>query len=142
MELRPITEHDLEFVLEVRNDISTRSFLENDREFTLDQAKIWFNLQQPKWFIIIKDEQRVGYVRTSSHDGRLYIGVDIHHSYRRRGLAKQAYLLLLQQGKRFFLWVFEDNFAKQFYEKMGFVDTGNSKIVRDRNYIEMKYAVD
>ena len=34
--LRPLTSNDLHFLLEVRNDPSTRHFLEDDNEFTLN----------------------------------------------------------------------------------------------------------
>ena len=32
-----------------------------------------------------------------------------------------------------------DNFAKNLYTELGFVENGNSKIIRDREYIEMIY---
>ena len=36
--LKPLTENDLPFLLEVRNDESTRQFLEHDSKFTLKEA--------------------------------------------------------------------------------------------------------
>ena len=38
MILRKLTEDDLNFLIEVRNDESTRKFLENDSEFTSDEC--------------------------------------------------------------------------------------------------------
>jgi len=35
--------------------------------------------------------------------------------------------------------VFENNFAKNLYEKLGFTPTGDSKLVRGENYIKMEY---
>jgi hypothetical protein len=35
--------------------------------------------------------------------------------------------------------VFVDNFAKNLYIELGFVENGNSKIIRGREYIEMIY---
>ena len=50
-----------------------------------------------------------------------------------------AYELYLKDKNYASLWVFEDNFAKNLYEKLGFVVNGNSRLVRDRNYIQMEY---
>jgi hypothetical protein len=36
------------------------------------------------------------------------------------------------------LWVFDDNFAKDLYLKIGFLPTGDTKIIRGREYINMK----
>ena len=37
------------------------------------------------------------------------------------------------------LWVFEDNFAKELYEKLGFYTTWKSKIIRERKYVKMEW---
>ena len=50
-----------------------------------------------------------------------------------------AYELYLKDKDYASLWVFEDNFAKNLYEKLGFKLTGKSKIIRDRNYVYMEY---
>lgn len=133
--LRPLVESDLEFLLEVRNDNSTLHYLENDSKFTLEESQNWFENTQPKWFIIEVNRFPVGYIRTNGNE----VGCDIHPNYRRRGYAKMAYELYLKDKEYASLWVFEDNFAKGLYEKLGFITTKNSKIIRGRNYIEMKY---
>jgi GNAT superfamily N-acetyltransferase len=135
IKLRLLTENDLSFLLEVRNDESTRQFLEHDSKFTLKEALKWFRGGQPKWFIIEVNRTSVGYIRTNGDE----VGCDIHPNFRRRGYAKMAYELYLQDKDYASLWVFEDNFAVKLYEKLGFTPTENSRIVRDRNYIQMEY---
>ena len=133
--LKPLTENDLPFLLEVRNDESTRQFLEHDSKFTLKEALKWFRGGQPEWFIIEINKTPIGYIRTNGDE----VGCDIHPNFRRRGYAKMAYELYLQDKDYASLWVFEDNFAIKLYKKLGFTPTGNSRIVRDRNYIKMEY---
>jgi hypothetical protein len=50
-----------------------------------------------------------------------------------------AYEVYLKDKDYASLWVFEDNFAKNLYEKLGFVYNNNLKIIRERNYIQMEY---
>ena len=133
--LRPLTENDLPFLLEVRNDDSTRQFLENNSKFTLKQSLKWFRETQPKWYIIEVNRFSVGYIRTNGNE----VGCDIHPNFRKKGYAKIAYELYLKDKDYASLWVFEDNFAKNLYEKLGFVTNGKSITIRDRNYIQMEY---
>jgi len=135
MILRKLEESDLPFLLEVRNDPTTRINLENDSVFTIESCTEWFSKTNPRWYIIEIDNKRVGYIRT---DGDM-IGVDIHPMYRRMGYAREAYKLYLKDKKYASLWVFVDNFAKNLYSELGFVENGNSKIIRNREYIEMVY---
>ncbi len=37
------------------------------------------------------------------------------------------------------LWVFRDNFALNLYSDLGFVESGESKDVRGREFIQMTY---
>ena len=133
--LRPLTENDLPFLLEVRNDDSTRQFLENNSKFTLKQSLKWFRETQPKWYIIEVNRFSVGYIRTNGDE----VGCDIHPNFRKKGYAKIAYELYLKDKDYASLWVFEDNFAKNLYEKLGFITNGKSITIRDRNYIQMEY---
>lgn len=133
--LRPLTEDDLPFLLEVRNNPSTLQFLENDSEFTLKQSLEWFRKNNPKWFIIEINRHAVGYIRTNNNE----VGCDIHPDYRRKGYAKIAYTIYLKDKEYASLWVFGDNFARGLYEKLGFKYTLKSKMVRGRKYLEMEY---
>ena len=81
VDLRPLTENDLPFLLEVRNDKSTRQFLENDSMFTLKESLKWFRDNQPKWFVIKMDTTSVGYIRTNGDE----VGCDIHPNFRKKG---------------------------------------------------------
>ena len=135
MILRKLTSMDLDFLLEVRNDDTTRVNLENDSVFTLDECVKWFFTNNPLWYIIEIDGNSVGYIRTNGDE----VGIDIHPDYRRKGYAREAYKLYLKDKEYASLWVFADNFAKILYTELGFVENGNSKIIRGRNYIQMFY---
>lgn len=135
MTLRKLTEFDLPFLLEVRNDITTRINLENDSIFTLQECNEWFLKTNPIWYIIEVDGSSVGYVRTNGYE----VGIDIHPNYRRKGYARNAYKLYLKDKNYASLWVFSDNFAKNIYTELGFVENGNKKIIRNREYIQMIY---
>ena len=133
IELRPLTESDLEFLLEVRNDFTTRNNLEDDSVFTLEQCKMWFSSTDPKWYIIKNEGISVGYFRTNGNE----VGCDIHPKYRRKGFAKMSYDVYLKNVNNASLWVFDDNFEKKLYESLGFKQTEKSKKIRNRNYIHM-----
>lgn len=135
MYLKKLSEGDLPFLLEVRNDDSTRYNLENDSIFNLEQCKSWFETTNPNWYIIKIDEESVGYFRVKGEE----VGCDIHPKHRRKGYARMAYKLYLESVNMATLWVFEDNFAKNLYEELGFRFCGQSKKIRERNYIKMKY---
>ena len=139
IKLRPLDLNDLEFLLEVRNNDSTLQFLENNSKFTLEESKSWFENTQPKWYIIEIFEHpvaySVGYIRTNGDE----VGCDIHPDFRRKGYARMAYELYLKDKDYASLWVFEDNFAKNLYEELGFIANKNSKVIRGRNYIQMEW---
>lgn len=135
LELRQMDYEDLEFLLEVRNHESTRNFLENNSIFTIDRCREWFKKLTSPWYIILVNDVKVGYVRTNDNE----VGCDIHPDHRRKGYAKQAYMKYLKNRDLATLWVFDDNFAKNLYLELGFVENGEFKIVRDRKYIRMLY---
>ncbi len=133
--LRLLNKDDLPFLLEVRNEESTRKNLENDKIFDLDSCEKWFESLKSPWYIIENDGEKIGYFRTNGKE----VGCDIHPSHRRKGYARAAYEFYLKDKKVASLWVFEDNFAKSLYESLGFIPTGETKNIRDRNYIKMTY---
>jgi len=135
IKLRSLNLNDLHFLLEVRNNESTRSQLENPSLFTYIECRKWFESSDPKWFIIEINRFPVGYIRTNGDE----VGCDIHPNFRRKGYAKMAYELYLKDKNYASLWVFEDNFAKNLYKKLGFISNGKSKTIRGRNYIQMEY---
>ena len=135
--LRSLTKEDLPFLLEVRNDYSTRNNLENNSTFTLEQCKNWFDNLKSSWYIIEVNKVSVGYLRTNGDE----VGCDIHPDFRRKGYAKMAYELYLKDKTYASLWVFSDNFAKDLYLKLDFKETGERGFVRGRNYIKMEYKI-
>lgn len=143
IKLRELEEKDLPFLLEVRNDKSTRRWLENNKKFTLKQCEKWFENLKSKWFIIEDNTVKVGYVRTSDEtDVSIYIGCDIHPDSRRKGYAWQALKMILDKykDKNIFLWVFLNNaIANTLYLNLGFRITGREKVVRNQIYLEMQY---
>jgi hypothetical protein len=135
MILRGLSIWDLPFLLEVRNDETTRVNLENNSIFTLEECAEWFLDKTPNWYIIEVDGNSVGYIRTNKDE----VGADIHPKHRRKGYAREAYKLYLKDKEYASLWVFVDNFAKNLYTELGFVENGNTKTIRDREYIQMIY---
>ena len=134
MRLKILQESDLPFLLEIRNDASTRINLENDSIFNLKQCKKWFKTLTSPWYIIEVNKEYVGYIRT---DGD-WVGADIHPNHRRKGYARKAYREYLKDKTRAQLEVFEDNFAINLYKELGFVEVSH-KYIRDRKYIRMLY---
>ena len=134
--LRTLNENDLNFLLEVRNHPSTRKFLENDSIFTLEESKKWYNKLSYPWKIIEVNGKKIGYLRINGDE----IGCDIHPSYRRKGYARKAYNEYLKDKDFATLWVFEDNFAKTLYQEIGFVETGENKMIRNKKYLKMVYV--
>ena len=57
--LKPLTKEDLVFLLEVRNNDSTRFYLEDDSIFNLKQCEEWFELLISPWYIIEINNIRV-----------------------------------------------------------------------------------
>lgn len=136
MEIRllEMKKEHLPFLLEVRNDKTTRSMLENDSVFTLEQCEAWFETLKNKWYIIQNSNgEFVGYLRVNDKQ----LGCDIHPKFRRQGYARAAYLEYLKDKTYSELWVFDDNFAKDLYLSLGYKETGNIKFIRDRKYAEM-----
>lgn len=135
VKLITLAEDHLPFLLEVRNDPTTRFYLENDLVFNLDQCKAWFKSLTSPWYLIEENDIPLGYLRTNGST----VGCDIHPNHRRKGYARQAYLEYLNDKQYADLWVFEDNFAKDLYSDLGFRETSETKIIRNRLYVKMEY---
>jgi ribosomal protein S18 acetylase RimI-like enzyme len=103
--------------------------------FTLNECNEWFSKTNPIWYIIEVDGNSVGYIRTNGDE----IGIDIHPNFRRNGYARKAYKIYLEDKNYASLWVFVDNFAKNLYTEIGFVENGQYKTIRNRKYIQMIY---
>lgn len=135
--LSPLTKSDLSFLIEVRNDTSTRFQLGNDSIFTLEECKVWFKKSKPNWLIIKNSNStKVGYMRVDDN----MIGCDIHPNFRRMGYARSAYQKYLKNTSYAELFVFEDNHAKKLYEELGFIKTDEYEMLRGRKYLKMIYS--
>lgn len=134
---KTLEEKHLPFLLEIRNDESTRKFLEVDKTFTLEECKKWYKgLKEPYLLILNENKEKVGYFRVIGDQ----VGVDIHPNHRRKGYAKLAYKEYLKDKKFASLWVFEDNFALDLYKKLGFTHTGEVREERGRSVIRMEWT--
>jgi hypothetical protein len=165
IKFRDMTESDLKWFLEVRNDDSTRNFLLDNSIFSLNEAQEWFKNLDKTLFpyqIISRIERKyiqnegnylrqksnffeielpIGYTRRymTEINGEeiIELGCDIHPKHRRKGYAKKAYIHMLSQLETASLWVFEDNFARNLYFELGFRDNGVTKINRGRKEYQM-----
>ena len=145
--LRPISEDDLKFINDIRNDLTTRSQLENTEIISLEETAKWFKEKSPAWFIINWGADRVGYIRTSHNTGNsICIGCDISPLQRGKGYAKAAYQCLIQLYKNDYsvIWldVYRDNtIAYNLYKKLGFIEVGSARrLVNNREYVTMVYS--
>ena len=121
MLLYPMTQEDLEFMLEVRN---------NNSVFTLDECLEWYHTTRPENYIILVAGCKVGVMRVrrnKQHSTSVEIGGDIHVDHRRKGYALRAYKILIPSlfmgstVNEIFLEVLMDNMpAFNLYRKLGF----------------------
>lgn len=132
MVISPIKEKDLDEILFIRNHISTRSMLHDDKKFSKDDINEWFLKVRPIWFSIFINSKLIGYIRTSNinfEKKTLYVGCDISPNHRRKGYALKAYSILIEALKmdewnKAFLRVLKKNkIAIYLYRKIGFIIT-------------------
>lgn len=146
VDLRLMSEKDLEFVNTIRNHDSTRKFLRNTNLISLEDTKAWFKSTQPKWFIISCDVNDVGYIRTS-HDTTetICIGCDVDVDKRGNGYARAAYKKVISDlyDKGYIvIWleVFKNNnVAMNLYNSLGFVEI-NSSYKDERQRVTMVHV--
>lgn len=146
IDLRRMSENDLEFVNRIRNHDSTRKFLRNTEVISLQDTRTWFDLKNPKWYIISHLDEDVGYIRTSQDTGEsICIGCDIAVDKRGRGFAKLAYKKILddlyeKDYNIIWLEVFDDNHvAKNLYTSLGFIEV-NTGFKNNRQRITMVHV--
>lgn len=141
---RKMTEYDLEFFLEIRNECS--EMLHDNSKYTLEQAKEWFNKKNPDFYIINYDNNDIGYFRTSNRTEKtIYIGCDLHKDWRGKGLATMAYKIFMlslftdEKIEKIYLEVLNINeVAYNLYLKLGFEveDFQFQQIERDNKLID------
>lgn len=146
----PMEENDADFVLEIRNDETTRAFLHDSRCFTKNEFKEWFKTSRPWWFIVRTNDVRFGYFRTNYIEKQAHsiqIGMDIHPSFRGQGLAKPAYgiffdVLRSNGFKNIWLEVLSHNsIAEGLYKGLGFVATNKTPYKENIDSIRMELKI-
>ena len=128
MLLRPMTEGDLPFMLDIRNEV--RELIHDNRIFTLDEAVEWYHTTAPENYVVVVKGDDVGIMRVrrgKQHAQSAEVGGDIHRAHRRKGFGARAYKLLIPylfdapQINELFLEVLEINMpAFNLYHKLGF----------------------
>ena len=68
--LRRLTIDDADFVLEIRNDESTRKFLDNHSIFTREDFRQWFASREVNWLVIVdfNTEEQVAILQAAGDD--------------------------------------------------------------------------
>jgi len=98
IEIKKASRDDFIFINNTRNIESTRKWLENNNTITIDETLDWFDKTNPNWYVIYYKNIKAGYIRTSDDTGKsICIGCDVHPDFRRKGIAFQAYNLILDQ---------------------------------------------
>lgn len=140
---------DLPFFNKVRNQV--RAYLHDNREFSLHETEEWYLKTNPEYFIAKRNEEYIGYFRTSDyqfddHDPRwediplrasCYIGMDIDPKYQGLGFAKLFYYIFFIYLRDncaitdVYLEVLENNIrAFQLYKDLGF------KVIDEKEILE------
>jgi len=142
--LRKAVVTDIPYILSVRNDYSTRKWLGDSSTFSIEEGVEWFNTTKPVFYMILKGNRELGYLRTSDWtEDSVCVGCDIDPKQRGKGLGYKAYLLLFEHLKtvgirKVWLKVFEENLiAVGLYNKLGFT-TVDDVPVGGRNYLTME----
>ena len=102
IEFKKISIEDVPFVNDVRNRYA-EDFLHTNNQYTLEESYDWFLKTNPDFWIIFKNELRVGYFRLSNYSSEnknIYIGADISEEFSGKGIATESY-------KKFIPFVFE-----------------------------------
>jgi RimJ/RimL family protein N-acetyltransferase len=144
-----LTAADLPFLIEIRNDC--RECLHDNREFTLSDCERWFRETQPDFWLIRYCGEPIGYFRLSNYspdDQSIYIGADLHKSFRGRGLAQQAYakfIAVLGQNRPISMLKLEvlshNKAALALYKKLGFFEIGRREHFAERNGLQVDSIV-
>lgn len=123
LKIFPLKREEIPFVLEIRNHLSTKIHLDDNREFTLEQGFAWFDTYKPDWYSIYLENVFIGYIRTLAGS----IGCDIHPDYRGFGYGRHALNWIICQKlakneNKIWLQCFADNtVALDLYHSLGFV---------------------
>lgn len=145
MTIREVEAKDLEWLLSLRNDESTRKWLGCSDKLSFEEQVRWYvgmkNDSHKNYMIIEVDSDPVGLIRKDEIDlnnASIRIGVDIHKNFRRNGYAYNAYRMLISDlfslgYHRIWLLVDEENSpAINLYKKFGFKEEGRQRDALNR----------
>ena len=147
MKFRKLEFTDLEFLNEVRNSFAVK-FLHDSRTFTLRETESWFQFSDPDFWIILKDDEKIGYFRLSNYskvNKNIYIGADLHSNFHGKGYAQEAY-------REFMKFLFEEYDlhkislevlvtnvrAFHLYKSLGFVVEGTKRqeVLKENGFVD------
>ncbi len=144
---RPLKEEDLEFLNQTRN-ICAEEYLHDSRTFTLEETIIWYKQYQPNYYIILFDNQKIGYFRLSNYskiNQNIYIGADLHPDFWGKKLSYLAYQNFIKylfnnyDLNKISLEVLSTNIrAYNLYKKLGFVQEGikRQEIFKQNKFVD------
>lgn len=92
LSLRPLGRSDLPWFVEVRN--SARQFLHDSREFSVEDAEVWFDRPRPEYQVIELAGEPAGYFRlerSPTESGVLQVGADLSPHLRGQGMGERIY---------------------------------------------------
>lgn len=146
IQINKITKNDLPFLNEVRNECAEK-YLHNSRKFSIEETISWFEETNPDYYIILLNEIKIGYFRTSDYNTNsktIYIGCDLQKEYRNKNLGFLSYKKFISfvfnnyDVEEILLEVLETNIrAKKLYKNLGFKKIKNSeiKVMKESEYI-------
>jgi len=147
MEITLLGEDDLPFLNEIRNECSNE-FLHDSRTFTLEETKDWFVKTKPYYWLVKKDNEKIGYFRCSNYseiNKNIYIGADIHNNHRGKGFGYEMYKTFIPKVfkelglHKISLEVLSTNErAIYLYKKLGFVVEGvkREEVLKNKVWVD------
>ena len=92
--LRPLVESDLPWFTSLRS--SAREFLHDQRDFSLEDVRVWWSATKPDFRVVVDKGSAIGYLRIgvleqTNLGTSLWIGADLAEDRRGLGLGKAMY---------------------------------------------------
>jgi len=137
---------DLYFFNNVRNSFA-ENYLHNSKQFTIQETADWFQEENPDYYIIELENEKIGYFRLSNHsieNKNIYVGMDIAKEYQGKGYGYYIfdkfidYLFDVYDLNKVSLEVLKTNQkAIRLYEKLEFIYEGEKReeVLKGDKYI-------
>lgn len=132
--VRPITIHDLNDFLRIRNLVRTN--LHDSRKFTPQECLSWFKSTENLYLGLYSRELLIGYFRLKRLDfNTLEVGLDLDPLHQGKGIGFRAYVFFIEWLRKntsistLTLRVLKSNqSAIKLYQKLGFTEIDNSPV--------------